>query len=336
MTPSTDPVGAPPVESVAPATLALATSPHLLGRWSTARVMWTVVACLSPCLASGLLGFGLAALWLPLAAVAGAAGCEAAVQRARGQRLQLKDGSAVLTGLLLGLILPPSFPLAGAFLGGVVSIGLGKAVFGGLGMNVFNPALVGRAFLQAAFPVAMTSWTAHRLVDATTSATPLALVKFREPGTSVLETMPALQDLLLGTTAGSVGETSALAVLLGGGVLLALKVANWRAPLAMALGATVLGGLFWSLDPQAWPHPLFHLLSGGFLFGALFMATDLVTSPMTSKGLWIFGFGCGLLTVLIRLFGGLPEGVMYSILLMNATVPLIDRWTRPRVYGAPR
>lgn len=327
---------APPVESAAPARLALATSPHLHTRWSTSTLMWVVVASLLPCLVSGVVGFGPRALLLPLAAILGAGLCEALVQKWRGQAVLLKDGSALLTGLLLGLILPPSFPLVFAFLGGVVSIGLGKAVFGGLGMNIFNPALVGRAFLQAAFPVAMTTWTAHRLVDATTSATPLAIVKFREPGITVLDAMPAMRDLLLGTTAGSIGETSALAVLAGGLLLLALKVANWRLPAAMTLGALLFGGLFWAIDPTAWPHPLFHLLSGGFLFGAFFMATDLVTSPMTAKGMWIFGFGCGLLTVLIRLFGGLPEGVMYSILLMNATVPLINRWTRPRVYGAPR
>jgi electron transport complex protein RnfD len=243
----------------------------------------------------------------------------------------------VLTGLLLGLILPPTFPLWMACLGGVVSIGIGKAVFGGLGMNIFNPALVGRAFLQAAFPVAMTTWVANTLaVDAVSAATPLALVKFREPGLRVMDVAPPLRDLFLGTTPGSLGETSALAVLIGGLVLLVLKVANWRAPVAMALGVLALGGGLWVTNPSQYPHPLFHLLSGGFLFGAMFMATDLVTSPVTSRGLWIFGFGAGLITVLIRLFGGLPEGVMYSILIMNATVPLINRWTRPRIFGAAR
>jgi Na+-translocating ferredoxin:NAD+ oxidoreductase subunit D len=312
----------------------IASSPHLHGRWSSTALMWTVSASLLPCVIAGWIGFGPRVLALLLVTVAGAAGCEAAIQRWRRQELQLGDGSAVLTGLLLALTLPPAFPLAGAFLGGVVAIGLGKAVFGGLGMNIFNPALVGRAFLQAAFPVAMTTWSAHRLVDAVSTATPLALVKFREPEQTLAEVMPALRDLLIGTTGGSVGETSALAVLAGGGLLLILGVANWRIPLSMGLAAVIFGGLFWLADPGAWPHPLFHLLTGGFLFGALFMATDLVTSPLTAKGMWIFGAGCGLLTVLIRLVGGLPEGVMFSILLMNATVPLINRWTRPRVFGA--
>jgi electron transport complex protein RnfD len=318
-------------------TLHLVSSPHVHGWWTTPRLMWVVNLCLLPSLAAGLAFFGLRGLLLVLAAVAGAAGAEAAIQRWRGLPIQLADGSAVLTGLLLGLILPPSLPLWMAVLGGVVSIALGKAVFGGLGMNIFNPALVGRAFLQAAFPVAMTTWTANRLaVDTVSSATPLALVKFREPGTLLAEVAPPLRDLLLGTTPGSLGETSAIALLLGGGILLALRVAPWRIPAAMALGALLLGGAFWLVDPATYPHPLFHLLAGGFLLGALFMATDLVTSPLTPLGMWIFGLGAGVLTVLIRLFGGLPEGVMYSILIMNSTVPLLNRWTRPRIYGAAR
>jgi len=299
--------------------------------------MWAVVLCLLPSLGAGLVFFGLRSLALVAAAILGAAGSEWAIQRWRKQPFSLWDGSAVLTGLLLALVLPPRLPLPMAVLGGVVSIGLGKAVYGGLGMNIFNPALVGRAFLQAAFPVAMTSWVANRLaVDTVSSATPLALVKFREPGLAAAELAPPLKALFLGTTPGSLGETSALALLLGGAVLLVLRIANWRIPLAMTLGALALGGGLWLADPVLWPHPLFHLLAGGFLLGALFMATDLATSPMTPGGMWIFGFGAGFLTVLIRLFGGLPEGVMYSILIMNSTVPLLNRWTRPRIFGAPR
>lgn len=328
---------APTVQTGGQAALALATSPHLHGWWTTPRLMWAVVLCLLPSLGAGVLFFGWWSLVLPLAAVAGATGAEAAVNRWRGLPFTLGDGSAALTGLLLGLIVPPALPLWMACLGGAVSIGLGKAAFGGLGMNIFNPALVGRAFLQAAFPVSMTTWTANRLAtDAVSAATPLALVKFREPGLTVMDVAPPLRDLFLGSTPGSLGETSALAVLAGGLVLLALKVAKWRAPVAMALGAAAFGGGLWMMDPARWPHPLFHLLSGGFLFGALFMATDLVTSPITGRGLWIFGLGVGFLTVLIRLFGGLPEGVMYAILIMNAAVPLINRFTRPRVFGATR
>jgi len=319
------------------AALALATSPHLHSWWTTPRLMWAVVVALLPCLGAGLAFFGWQAAVIPAAAIAGATATEAAINRWRKLPFTLGDGSAVVTGLLLGLILPPAFPAWMACLGGIVSIGLGKAVFGGLGMNIFNPALVGRAFLQAAFPVSMTTWAANRLaVDTVSSATPLALVKFREPGLRAMEVAPPLEQLFLGITPGSLGETSALAILAGGLALLVLKVANWRAPAAMAVGAVVLGGALWAYNPAQYPHPLFHLLSGGFLFGAMFMATDLVTSPITSRGLWIFGFGAGCLTVVIRLFGGLPEGVMYSILIMNATVPLINRWTRPRVFGATR
>jgi electron transport complex protein RnfD len=158
-------------------------------------------------------------------------------------------------------------------------------------------------------------------------------MKFRDAGVAAIEAMTPYGDMLMGTTAGCLGETSAVAVLIGGAVLLFTKVANWRIPLAMAIGAVALGGIFWLIDPTLYPNPLFHLLSGGFLFGALFMATDLVTSPLTGKGMWYFGIGIGILTVLIRLFGGLPEGVMYSILLMNTAVPLINRWTRPKIFG---
>ncbi len=319
------------------ATPTLATSPHLHGWWTTPRMMWAVVAALVPSLAAGLAFFGWQAAGVPLAAVAGSAAAEAAINRWRKLPFTLGDGSAVLTGLLLGLILPPSLPLWMAGLGGIVSIGLGKAVFGGLGMNIFNPALVGRAFMQAAFPVSMTTWVANRLAaDAVSAATPLALVKFREPGLGAVEVAPPIRDLFLGTIPGCLGETSALAILIGGGALLLLKVANWRTPLAMAAGAALFGGALWACNPAQYPHPLFHLLSGGFLFGALFLATDLVTTPITGRGMAIFGFGAGFLTVLIRLFGGLPEGVMYSILIMNAAVPLINRWMRPRIFGAAR
>jgi len=326
-----------PEQTGGQAALALATSPHLHGWWTTPRLMWAVVVALVPCAAAGLAFFGWQAAGVPIGAIAGSAAAEAAINRWRKLPFTLRDGSAALTGLLLGLILPPAFPVWMAFLGGVVSIGLGKAVFGGLGMNIFNPALVGRAFLQAAFPVSMTTWTVNKFAaDAVSAATPLALVKFREPGLRAMDVAPPLRDLFLGTIPGSLGETSALAILIGGGALLLLKVANWRTPAGMAIGVLALGGGLWAYHPAQYPHPLFHLLSGGFLFGALFMATDLVTTPITGRGMLVFGFGAGLLTVLIRQFGGLPEGVMYSILIMNATVPLINRWMRPRVFGAAR
>ncbi|MDZ7766298.1 MAG: RnfABCDGE type electron transport complex subunit D [Melioribacteraceae bacterium] len=229
---------------------------------------------------------------------------------------------------MLALILPPNFNLAFTALGSIVAIALGKEIFGGLGYNIFNPALVGRAFLQAAFPVPMTTWLKPNFteVDAVSTATPLSAFKFDGVGTE-------LSSMLIGNIGGSLGETSAIAILIGGLFLIFGGVVNWRVPAAMTIGALVFGGIFWLIDPAAYPNPLFHLAAGGFLFGALFMATDWVTSPMTAKGMWIFGLGISLVLIVIRLFGGLPEGVMYAILFMNAFVPLINRYTRPRVFG---
>ena len=199
-------------------------------------------------------------------------------------------------------------------------------VFGGLGYNIFNPALAGRAFLQAAFPVAITTWTMpHFAVDTVSKATPLAAFKFDHM-------LTGLQPLFVGNVGGSLGETSAIAVLIGGGFLLVTRVANWRIPLSMLVGVLLFGGIIWLIDPAA-PNPLFHVIAGSFLFGAMFMATDYVTSPVTNLGLWSYGMGISLIIVLIRVYGGLPEGVMYSILFMNAFVPLINRYTRPKIFG---
>jgi electron transport complex protein RnfD len=256
----------------------------------------------------------------------------------------LRDGSALLTGLLLGLILPPAIPLWIAFLGGVVAVGLGKLVWGGLGNNLFNPALVGRAFLQASFPTAITTWTLPNSgflslqsstlaaplmqgsVDAATAATPLGLMKFQQQ-------MTPYHELILGNTAGSLGETSGLAILLGGVYLLLRRSIDWRIPTGIVLSAGIFATLLFMVDGNRFPDPLFVVFSGSLLFGAIFMATDPVTSPLTPKGTWWFAIGIGTLIVLIRAFGGLPEGVMYAILLMNAATPLISRYSQPRVFG---
>jgi Na+-translocating ferredoxin:NAD+ oxidoreductase subunit D len=317
-------------------TIHLASSPHLHSKWTTAQMMWLVLIALIPAVISAIVFFGFRALLLLISTTAGACLCEMLVNKWRGLRFSLRDGSAVLTGILLGLILPPSFPILMAFLGGLVSIGLGKAVFGGLGGNIFNPALVGRAFLQAAFPVAMTTWTLNKLSDAVSTATPLGAVKFREAELAISEVASPLADIFWGNCGGSIGETSAVALLIGGVLLLVTKVANWRIPLAMTVGCVMFSGILWLSDSATYISPLYHILGGGFLLGAFFMATDLVTSPITSRGMYIFGFGIGFLTVLIRTFGGLPEGVMYSILLMNAAVPLINRWTVPKIFGVTR
>jgi len=231
-----------------------------------------------------------------------------------------------------------------AFLGGAVGVGLGKVVWGGLGQNLFNPALVGRAFLQAAFPQALTTWTEpgrgwlelqasnlvlplmHPAADVVTTATPLGMAKFDQQITE-------LPRLLIGNTAGSLGETSGLVLIVCGLYLAGRRVFDWRLPVSTLLAVAAAAGGLHLLDPGRYAGPLFMLCSGGLLFGAVFMVTDPVTTPITSRGMWIFGAGVGILVVLIRHFGGLPEGVMYSILLMNAVTPLINRYTQPRIFG---
>ncbi len=321
--------------------LLVTASPHLKGPATTPKIMWNVVGSLAPIIAAAALFFGFGALLVIAAATAGAVLTEGLF----GQRGSLRDGSAVITGLLLGLTLPPGFPLWMAFLGGVFAIGFGKLIFGGLGQNIFNPALLGRAFLQAAFPVAITTWpepggpwlslkAEHLAVpfmgagatDTVTGATPLGLWKFERVATEVW-------DLMLGTTGGSLGETSALLIILCGGYLALRNFLNWRIPLSIFISVAVLSGLLHLLDAANYPGPAFMLFSGSLMLGAWYMATDMVTSPVTNKGCWIFGVGVGALVVVIRLWGGLPEGVMYSILIMNALVPFINQATQPKVFG---
>lgn len=307
--------------------LELATSPHLHSQWSTKKVMWFVTLALVPCIITAVLFFGFYQLLVIAVSVFFANATEAAIQALRKRKVTLYDGSAMLTGLLMALTLPPAFSLSGTAIGAIVAIGLGKQIFGGLGYNIFNPALVGRAFLQAAFPVAMTTWTIPNFaLDGVTKATPLSLMKFEHVFTS-------LTPMFWGNVGGSLGETSALAILAGGVFLIVAGIVNWRIPLSMVIGGLFISGVLWLIDPAKNPMPFFHIFAGGFLFGALFMATDWVTSPITNKGMWIFGFCIAVLVVIIRVYGGLPEGVMYSILIMNAFVPLINRYTRPRIFG---
>ncbi len=321
--------------------LLLTASPHLRAPDSTPRIMWSVVASLVPIVAAATWYFGPSALIVIAAASAGAVVVEA-LDRRRGA---LGDGSAAITGVLLGLTLPPGFPAWMAFVGGAFGVGVGKLVFGGLGQNVFNPALLGRAFLQAAFPTAITTWSApapawaalrgdnlalpfHSAagLDAVSAATPLGLMKFEGISTEVW-------PLALGSTGGSLGETAGLLILLCGAWLALRGHLNWRIPAGIFGVVAGLAALLALAAPGRYPGPLFMLFSGGLMLGAMYMATDPVTSPITNAGAWIFGAGIGLLVVLIRLWGGLPEGVMYAILLMNAMVPFINRATQPRVFG---
>ena len=319
-------------------------APHVRSAESTTRIMWSVVLSLLPVIGASVWFFGPSALLVLLASVAG---CLLTERLFGTQRNSLADGSAMITGLLLGLCLPAGFPLWMAFLGGVFAIGFGKIIFGGLGQNVFNPALLGRAFLQAAFPVAITTWPARSAdwwalrgdnfalpfmspsaADAMTGATPLGNLKFGDDPVAT----PIL-DLILGTTGGSLGETSALLILLGGIYLAIRGHLNWHIPVSVLLSVFVFSGLFYALGLSPFS-PWFMLFSGGLMLGAWYMATDMVTSPVTNRGCWIFGVGIGLLVVIIRIWGGLPEGVMYAILLMNALVPFINRATQPRKFGS--
>jgi Na+-translocating ferredoxin:NAD+ oxidoreductase subunit D len=325
--------------------LRLMPSPHLHAQDSTARIMWTVVATLVPVVLASVWFFGLGVLLVIAASMLGAL----LTERLFGPGGAVRDGSAAITGLLLGLTLPPGFPLWMAFLGGGFGIGFGKVIFGGLGMNVFNPALLGRAFLQAAFPGHITTWPTVRSggewlafrgdllappfmgpgeVDVVTQATPLGLWKFEGEVTGAWE-------LLIGSTGGSLGETSALLILLGGAYLVAKNYMNWRIPVGIFATVAIFSLVARLFDPT-FPGPLFMILSGGLVLGAVYMATDLVTSPITNGGAWIFAAGIGILVVLIRGWGGLPEGVMYAILIMNALVPFIERITQPRVFGTER
>jgi electron transport complex protein RnfD len=332
-----------------PKNLELATSPFAHKGLSTPRVMLEVIIATIPVLAAATYFFGITALLVTGVSVAGCVLAEWGLSGNKGRRTLL-DGSAILTGLLLGLTLPPAIPLWMAFLGGLMAVSLGKMIFGGLGQNLFNPALVGRAFLQAAFPIVMTTWTppldwssgAPRFfnvepatlapplmrvpVDGMTGASPLGMAKFEDQITDTL-------TLVSGQTAGSLGETAGVLLIIIGLWLGFRRVFDWRLPLATLLSVTVFSGALYLIDSSAYPSPLFMLLTGGLLFGAVFMVTDPVTTPMTSKGAWIFGIGTGFLVVLIRVFGGLPEGVMYAILLMNSVTPLIDRYTQPKPFG---
>lgn len=298
--------------------LIVTSSPHVRAQDSVKKIMWSVVIALLPAVFAAVYFFKARAISVVLTAVVGAVLTEYIFQKIRKKRITIEDGSAVVTGLLLALTLPPSIPLWTAFFGSVVAIGLGKQVFGGIGQNPFNPALVGRAFLTAAYPVLMTTWT----VDGVSAATPLAQMKSDGIATDTW-------NLFVGQIGGSLGETSALALLLGFSYLLYKGYVNWRIPLAM-VGTVFLGTFAFGSDP------IFHLFAGGLMLGALYMATDMVSTPTTKAGRWIFGIGAGLLVVIIRLWGGYPEGVMYSILLMNTAVPLINRYTRPRSLGEVR
>lgn len=315
----------------------LKSSPHFRDKDSVSKIMYTVILSLIPPVIASIYFFRLRAVLIYITCVATCLITEAVFLKVRKKDVRsLWDGSAIITGLLLAMILPPSLSLELVIIGSVMAIALGKQVFGGLGYNVFNPALVGRAFLQIAFPVAMTTWIppAALKVNTATFATPLGNLKFL---TSITEgSLTPLKDLFWGNTGGCLGETSSIALLMGALFLLFRGVIDWRIPVGIISALVVFTGLFWLVSPEKYASPLFHVLAGGLLIGAFFMATDIVTSPITPLGSWIYAVGIGLLVGLIRLFGGFPEGVMFSILFMNTFVPLLNRYTRPRILGERR
>ncbi len=319
--------------------LIVTASPHIRSQDSVPRIMWHVVASLVPVVVSAAWFFGVSALLQIAVAVL----VSLLAERATGKGGAIADGSATITGLLLGLTLPAGFPLWMTAIGAAFAIVFGKQIWGGLGQNVFNPALVGRAFLQGAFPVAITTWPTtgggfftlrgdlfaipltRAAPSAITSATPLGLLKFEHQGTGI-------RDLVLGTTGGSLGETAALVILAGGLYLAWRGYLNWRTPVSILLTVAIVAAAMHLIDPTK-PSAPFMLFSGGLMLGAVYMATDMVTSPITNTGRWVFGIGIGVLVVVIRVWGGLPEGVMYAILFMNALTPFINRATQPRVFG---
>jgi len=335
--------------------LLVSVSPHVRDSVTVSGIMWTVSAALLPALGGGVYYFGLRALYVTLACIAASMASEALVNWMTDRKGSLMDGSGFLTGLLLGLNLPPSSPYYIPVIGSFVAIAITKMLFGGLGFNVFNPALVGRAFVLITWPRAMTTWSKASVglqqVDATTTATPLGMMKEGvEAGGQAIKGIEALvhefgskaeayKALLWGNVGGSLGETSAVLILIGGLFLMAKRYISWHIPVSfigsVALFAWIFGGIDNETGKLAWfaGDALAHVLSGGLMLGAFFMATDYVTVPSVRKAQLIFGIGCGALTVLIRLKGGFPEGVMFAILLMNCFTPLLDRKYRTSPFG---
>lgn len=325
--------------------LIVSPAPHVHGNESTRKIMLDVIIALAPSMLVAVYFFGLSAIRLLLVSVLVCVALEYVVQKYLLRRQPtVSDLSAVVTGVLLALNLPPTAPWWIAVIGSVAAIGIAKMTFGGLGHNIFNPALVGRVFLLVSFPVIMTDWTVPQSifrpgVDAVSGATPLALVKEGlAQGLTVDRIMAANPDLTYGQmlfarAGGSAGEASALALIIGFVYLLARRVIRPHIPVAIILTVAVVSGIFWLADPSQYTDPLFNILTGGLLLGSIFMATDYVTSPMSAKGMIIYGIGIGLLTVLIRYFGSYPEGVSFAILIMNSLVPLLNKYIKPARFG---
>ncbi len=311
--------------------LTVSIAPHIRSEESTKRIMWAVTLSLIPAGASGVFIFGISALYVIIASVLSAVITEWVILAVRKKKIEISDGSAVLTGLLLAYNLPAQVPLWIPAAGSFFAIAIGKQVFGGLGHNIFNPALAGRAFLMVSWPVYMTTWESPRWQpDAVTSATPLYLLKHNHPellqGTTYL-------DLFLGNRLGCLGEVCIVALLVGAVYLFWKKYISWHIPISYIAVVALLSWIFNGFHGLFTGDALFFVLSGGLILGAFFMATDYVTSPLNAKGKIIFGTACGVLTFIIRKFTGYPEGVSYAILIMNGFSPVIDKFTHPKWFG---
>ena len=310
-----------------PSKLIVSNSPHIRSGENIRRIMFLVVAALLPACAVGIWFFGLAALEVLLLCTASCVLFEEGWNKLAKRASTWKDGSAIITGILLGMNLNAGVPWWVCILGGFLAIILAKQLFGGLGYNPFNPALVARVGLLIGLPEIMTTWNQPQAgkmaIDTLTTATPLGMA----PG------LVEIKSMLIGNTGGCLGETSAIALLVGGVLLMAFKLIKWQVPLAFIGSVFVITGIAHWANPTEYHSPMVHVLTGGLLLGAFFMATDMVTSPMTKKGALIFGLGCGVMTSLIRLWGSYPEGVSFSILFMNALTPLIDRLTMQKPFG---
>ena len=322
----------------------ISASPHVHSDSTSKRIMYDVLIALMPAFLVSLYVFGISALIMTSVAVISCIVFEYLIQKyLLKTTITVSDGSALLTGILLAFNLPSTLPLWMVIMGSLVAIGIAKMSFGGLGYNIFNPALVGRVFLLISFPVQMTSWPLPvvnntSLFDAVSGETTLGIIKeglmYGETMSTLAEKIPTMMELFLGFTSGSAGEMSGLALIIGGIYLLIRKVITYHIPVTILATMAVMTGIFWIVDPEHYASPLIHLLSGGAILGAFYMATDLVTSPMTKKGMVIFAIGIAVITVVIRLFGAYPEGISFAIIIMNAFVPMIDTYFKPKRFGS--
>jgi electron transport complex protein RnfD len=321
-------------------------SPHVYEDTTVKRLMFDVIIAMLPALAISIYFFGIGAIIVTLTAVVSCLAFEWLIQKyILKKEPSITDGSAIVTGILLAFNIPSSLPIWIIIVGSLVAIGVAKMSFGGLGNNPFNPALVGRVFLLISFPVQMTSWPLptgfnNSYADAVTGATPLGVMKegigMGESVSALMDKIPSHMELFYGHMGGSMGEVAAIALILGFGYMLFKKVIKMHIPVSILLTITVFTGILWLVNPESNADPLFHLLTGGVMLGAIFMATDYVTSPMSVKGMWIFGIGIGLITVSIRVYGAYPEGISFAILIMNAFVPLINSYIKPKRFGEIR